>query len=58
MENNKKRPKPYRLIIYQELMPDCDCERCLGCSLLEMQDFVGKYNCDNFRRGVKDNERK
>lgn len=24
------------------------CKNCLGCNLLEQEDFNGKYRCDNY----------
>lgn len=40
---------------YQELIGKC--RSCIGCSLLEMQKFKGKYRCENFVDGGKENGR-
>jgi hypothetical protein len=33
------------------------CKRCLGCNLLESENFKGKYRCEKFVDGGKTNER-
>ena len=40
---------------YQELIGKCKI--CIGCSLLEMENFRGKYKCENFVDGGKEDGR-
>ena len=37
---------------YQELIGKC--KNCLGCNLLELENFKGKYRCENFVYGGKE----
>lgn len=39
---------------YQELIGKC--KTCIGCSLLELGTFKGKYRCQNFVDGGKEND--
>lgn len=32
------------------------CLKCLGCNLLELENFKGKYRCENFVDGGKEND--
>ncbi len=32
------------------------CKQCLGCNLLELETFKGKYRCENFIDGGKTND--
>lgn len=39
---------------YPELIGKC--KTCIGCSLLELGTFKGKYRCENFVDGGKEND--
>ena len=39
---------------YPELIGKC--KTCIGCSLLELGTFKGKYRCQNFVDGGKTND--
>lgn len=41
---------------YPELIGKC--KTCIGCSLLELGTFKGKYRCQNFVDGGKEDGRK
>ena len=32
------------------------CRQCLGCNLLELETFKGKYRCEKFVNGGKTND--
>lgn len=32
------------------------CKQCIGCNLLEIPTFKGKYRCENFVDGGKTND--
>lgn len=34
------------------------CKKCLGCNLLELENFKGKYRCENFIDGGKNEQSK
>lgn len=39
---------------YKELKGKCST--CLGCNLLENEDFSGYYRCENYVKGAEDKE--
>lgn len=39
---------------YPELIGKC--KNCIGCNLLELENFKGKYRCENFVDGGKEND--
>lgn len=32
------------------------CYTCLGCNMLEDERFMGKYKCENYINGYKENQ--
>lgn len=32
------------------------CQNCLGCNLLELETFKGKYRCEYYIKGVQEND--
>lgn len=41
---------------YQEIIGKC--KNCIGCNLLELENFKGKYRCENFIDGGKNEQSK
>ena len=40
-----------------ETIPDCKCVTCLGCNLLEDINFRGYYRCENYIKGVQNDNK-
>lgn len=32
------------------------CKKCLGCNQLELETFTGRYKCENYVKGVKNEQ--
>lgn len=37
---------------------DKKCYTCLGCNRLELESFNGVYRCENYIKGVNEDEKK
>jgi len=42
---------------YKEIRQGTKCTTCLGCNLLLNTDFIGYYRCENYARGVNDDNK-
>jgi hypothetical protein len=40
-----------------ETIQDCKCVTCLGCNLLEDINFRGYYRCENYIKGVQNDNK-